>query len=92
MKFAVSAESLQHTIVIFVVDMSRPWTVMESLEKWAGVLREHIDKLKIPPEEMRGMQQKSKSLCTPLLLLFVFFSTCLLPLSLVMSDFFWLAF
>eukprot|EP00076_Gallus_gallus_P041519 XP_025007057.1 cytoplasmic dynein 1 light intermediate chain 2-like [Gallus gallus] len=38
--------------------MSRPWTVMESLEKWAGVLREHIDKLKIPPEEMRGMQQK----------------------------------
>ncbi|XP_040529848.1 cytoplasmic dynein 1 light intermediate chain 2-like isoform X3 [Gallus gallus] len=58
LKFAVSAESLQHTIVIFVVDMSRPWTVMESLEKWAGVLREHIDKLKIPPEEMRGMQQK----------------------------------
>jgi len=46
---------------------------MESLEKWAGVLREHIDKLKIPPEEMRGMQQKSKSLCTPLLLLFGFF-------------------
>ncbi|XP_040529851.1 cytoplasmic dynein 1 light intermediate chain 2-like isoform X3 [Gallus gallus] len=58
LKFAVSAESLQHTIVIFVVDMSRPWTAMESLEKWAGVLREHIDKLKIPPEEMRGMQQK----------------------------------
>uniref|UniRef100_A0A8V0ZQI8 Dynein light intermediate chain n=1 Tax=Gallus gallus TaxID=9031 RepID=A0A8V0ZQI8_CHICK len=58
LKFAVSAESLQHTIVIFVVDMSRPWTAMESLEKWAGVLREHIDKLKIPPEETRGMQQK----------------------------------
>ncbi|POI23817.1 hypothetical protein CIB84_012433, partial [Bambusicola thoracicus] len=58
LKFAVSAESLQHTIVIFAVDMSTPWTLMESLRKWAGVLREHIDKLEIPPEAMRDMQQR----------------------------------
>ena len=70
MKFAVSAESLQDTIVVFVADMSRPWTVMESLQKWASVLQEHIDKLKIPPEEMRDMEQKCKSLCIPTLLLF----------------------
>ncbi|XP_054245877.1 cytoplasmic dynein 1 light intermediate chain 2 isoform X1 [Indicator indicator] len=58
LKFAVSAESLQDTIVVFVADMSRPWTVMESLQKWASVLQEHIDKMKIPPEEMRNMEQK----------------------------------
>ncbi|XP_019391435.1 PREDICTED: cytoplasmic dynein 1 light intermediate chain 2 [Crocodylus porosus] len=58
LKFAVSADSLQDTIVVFVVDMSRPWTVMESLQKWASVLCEHIDKMKIPPEEMRDMEQK----------------------------------
>ncbi|XP_003225411.3 cytoplasmic dynein 1 light intermediate chain 2 [Anolis carolinensis] len=58
LKFAVSAESLQETLVIFVADMSRPWTIMESLQKWASVLREHIDKLKIPPEEMRDMEQQ----------------------------------
>ncbi|XP_030366986.1 cytoplasmic dynein 1 light intermediate chain 2-like isoform X4 [Strigops habroptila] len=58
LKFAVSAESLQDTIVVFVADMSRPWTVMESLQKWASVLQEHIDKMKIPPEEMRDMEQK----------------------------------
>ncbi|XP_062355821.1 cytoplasmic dynein 1 light intermediate chain 2 isoform X4 [Cinclus cinclus] len=58
LKFAVSAESLQDTIVVFVADMSRPWTVMESLQKWASVLQEHIDKMKIPPEEMRHMEQK----------------------------------
>ncbi|KAM8799371.1 cytoplasmic dynein 1 light intermediate chain 2 [Eudromia elegans] len=58
LKFAVSAESLQDTVVVFVADMSRPWTVMESLQKWASVLEEHIDKLKIPPEEMRDMEQK----------------------------------
>ncbi|XP_039931622.1 cytoplasmic dynein 1 light intermediate chain 2-like [Hirundo rustica] len=62
LKFAVSAESLQDTIVVFVADMSRPWTVMESLQKWASVLQEHIDKMKIPPEEMRHMEQKCKSL------------------------------
>ncbi|XP_075571018.1 cytoplasmic dynein 1 light intermediate chain 2 isoform X2 [Pelecanus crispus] len=43
---------------VFVADMSRPWTVMESLQKWASVLQEHIDKMKIPPEEMRDMEQK----------------------------------
>ncbi|XP_073164052.1 cytoplasmic dynein 1 light intermediate chain 2 isoform X2 [Lepidochelys kempii] len=58
LKFAVSAENLQETLVVFVADMSRPWTVMESLQKWASVLREHIDKLRIPPEEMRDMEQK----------------------------------
>lgn len=60
LKFAVSAESLPETLVIFVADMSRPWTVMESLQKWASVLREHIDKMKIPPEEMRALERKCK--------------------------------
>lgn len=74
LKFAVSAESLQDTIVVFVADMSRPWTVMESLQKWASVLQEHIDKLKIPPEEMRDMEQKCKCLCIPTFLpIFLFF-------------------
>lgn len=58
LKFAVSAESLPETLAIFVADMSRPWTVMESLQKWASVLREHIDKMKIPPEEMRDLERK----------------------------------
>ncbi|KAG5849303.1 hypothetical protein ANANG_G00108510 [Anguilla anguilla] len=58
LKFAMSAESLQDTLAVFVADMSRPWTIMESLRKWAGVLRDHVDRLKVPPEEMRAMEQK----------------------------------
>ncbi|KAI1889898.1 hypothetical protein AGOR_G00167650 [Albula goreensis] len=58
LKFAVSAESLCDTLAVFVVDMSRPWTIMESLQKWAGVMRDHVDRLKMPPEEMRAMEQK----------------------------------
>uniref|UniRef100_A0A8C9S444 Dynein light intermediate chain n=1 Tax=Scleropages formosus TaxID=113540 RepID=A0A8C9S444_SCLFO len=58
LKFAVSTESLKNTLAMFVADMSRPWTVMESLQKWASVLRDQIDKLKIPPEELKEMEQK----------------------------------
>ncbi|XP_029464055.1 cytoplasmic dynein 1 light intermediate chain 2 isoform X2 [Rhinatrema bivittatum] len=58
LKFAVAAESVKEMLAVFVGDMSRPWTIMESLQKWASVLREHIDKLKIPPEDVREMEQK----------------------------------
>ncbi|XP_075045111.1 cytoplasmic dynein 1 light intermediate chain 2 [Mixophyes fleayi] len=58
LKFALSLETIRDTLAVFVGDMSRPWTIMESLLKWASVLREHIDKLKIPPEEIRDLEQK----------------------------------
>ncbi|XP_062279705.1 cytoplasmic dynein 1 light intermediate chain 2 isoform X1 [Scomber scombrus] len=57
LKFAVSAQSLRDCLAVFVADMSRPWTIMESLQKWASVLRDHVDKLKIPPEDMRELEQ-----------------------------------
>ncbi|XP_030406876.1 cytoplasmic dynein 1 light intermediate chain 1 isoform X2 [Gopherus evgoodei] len=58
LKFAMEANSLKDTLVMLVIDMSRPWTALDSLQKWASVVREHIDKLKIPPEEMKEMEQK----------------------------------
>uniref|UniRef100_A0A8C4IC94 Dynein light intermediate chain n=1 Tax=Dicentrarchus labrax TaxID=13489 RepID=A0A8C4IC94_DICLA len=58
LRFAVSAQTLPDCLAVFVADMSRPWTIMESLQKWASVLRDHVDKLKIPPEDMREMEQK----------------------------------
>uniref|UniRef100_A0A3B3QN42 Dynein light intermediate chain n=1 Tax=Paramormyrops kingsleyae TaxID=1676925 RepID=A0A3B3QN42_9TELE len=58
LKFAASAESLRDTLAMFVVDMSRPWNIMESLQKWASVLRDQVDKLRIPPEELKELEQK----------------------------------
>ncbi|XP_059211486.1 cytoplasmic dynein 1 light intermediate chain 2 isoform X2 [Centropristis striata] len=58
LKFAVSAQTLPDCLAVFVADMSRPWTIMESLQKWASVLRDHVDKLKIPPEDRRELEQK----------------------------------
>nr|XP_023683528.1 cytoplasmic dynein 1 light intermediate chain 1 [Paramormyrops kingsleyae] len=57
-KFAVSQDNLADTIVLLVVDMSRPWGALDSLQKWAGVVREHVDRLRVPPEDMRDMEQK----------------------------------
>lgn len=54
----MSGDNLKNTLAVFVADMARPWTIMDSLQKWASVLREHVDKLKIPPEEMRIMEQR----------------------------------
>lgn len=61
LKFAVSAKSLTDCLAVFVVDMSRPWIIMDSLQKWSSVLRDHVDKLKIDPDVMREMEQKSES-------------------------------
>uniref|UniRef100_A0A5F9D899 Dynein light intermediate chain n=1 Tax=Oryctolagus cuniculus TaxID=9986 RepID=A0A5F9D899_RABIT len=58
LKFSLDAISLKDTLVTLVVDMSKPWTALDSLQKWASVVREHVDKLKIPPEEMKEMEQK----------------------------------
>ncbi|XP_036371893.1 cytoplasmic dynein 1 light intermediate chain 1 isoform X2 [Megalops cyprinoides] len=57
-KFAVSSENLVDTVVLLVVDMSRPWIALDSLQKWASVVRDYIDKLRVPPEEMRDMEQR----------------------------------
>uniref|UniRef100_A0A2R8N9Z5 Dynein light intermediate chain n=1 Tax=Callithrix jacchus TaxID=9483 RepID=A0A2R8N9Z5_CALJA len=58
LKFSLDVISLKDTLVMLVVDMSKPWTALDSLQKWASVVREHVDKLKIPPEEMKQMEQK----------------------------------
>ncbi|XP_012706250.2 cytoplasmic dynein 1 light intermediate chain 2 isoform X2 [Fundulus heteroclitus] len=58
LKFAVTPQSLPDCLAVLVADMSRPWTIMESLQKWASVLRDHVDKLKIPPEDLREMEQR----------------------------------
>ncbi|XP_062385009.1 cytoplasmic dynein 1 light intermediate chain 1 isoform X1 [Sardina pilchardus] len=55
-KFVLSAESLPHSVALLVVDLSRPWLALDSLQKWASVLAEHIDKLRIPPETMRELE------------------------------------
>uniref|UniRef100_A0A4W4DSJ5 Dynein light intermediate chain n=1 Tax=Electrophorus electricus TaxID=8005 RepID=A0A4W4DSJ5_ELEEL len=57
-KFALSVENLADSLALFVVDLSRPWLALESLQKWASVVRDYLDKLRVPPETMREMEHR----------------------------------
>jgi len=53
LKFALNETNFEHTLIAFVVSMSSPWSIMESLNKWAAILHDHIKKLNIPEEKRK---------------------------------------
>lgn len=52
MKFALNEETFPHTTVLLTASMSKPSAIMESLQNWAQILEEHIERLRIPKEVM----------------------------------------
>lgn len=58
---AVPVDSISDTLLLITVDMSRPWNALDSLQKWAAVAREHIDKLRIAPETLRELEHRRES-------------------------------
>lgn len=60
LRYALTAENLEHMLVIIAVDMCRPWNIMDSLQKWTQVIRRHVDSLRIPPEKLRELEQRCK--------------------------------
>lgn len=57
LKYALTEENFEDTMVLLVASMAQPWSLAEALNKWVTVLSEHIDKLRIPPEKMREYEQ-----------------------------------
>ncbi|XP_013419825.1 cytoplasmic dynein 1 light intermediate chain 2 isoform X1 [Lingula anatina] len=57
LRFALNEENFEHTMVIISVSMTQPWLMMESLQKWTTLLRDHIDRLKIPRDKMREFEE-----------------------------------
>lgn len=58
LRYALTSESLENAFILIVVDMSQPWNIIDSLEKYTRVLRRHIDSLRIPPEKLRDLEQR----------------------------------
>lgn len=58
---AVPVDSITNTLLLITVDMSRPWNALDSLQKWAAVAREHIDKLRVAPETLRELEHNRES-------------------------------
>ncbi|RZC37623.1 cytoplasmic dynein 1 light intermediate chain 1 [Asbolus verrucosus] len=57
LKFALSEETFQHTLVILTVTMTAPWSILEQLQHWASVLADHLDKLKLDVDLRQGRRQ-----------------------------------
>ena len=62
LKYALTEENFEHTLVVLVASMTQPWSILDSLEKWASILRHHIDRLRMPPENRREYEQSCKLL------------------------------
>ena len=58
---AVPVGAVGSSVLVVTVDMSRPWHALDSLQKWAAVAREHIDKLRVPPETLRDLEHRRES-------------------------------
>nr|XP_032826979.1 cytoplasmic dynein 1 light intermediate chain 1-like isoform X1 [Petromyzon marinus] len=56
LRFAATRENARDSLVLLVADLARPWLIMETLEKWSQVMREHLDSLAIPHTEQRDME------------------------------------
>ena len=62
LKFALKKDDVDNTLVMIVVDLSKPWSIMESLERWVDVVQRHVNSLDIPPEDMRSMEAQRKTI------------------------------
>ena len=58
--FVLQEKTVDDTIVMIVVDLSQPWNVLESLERWTGVVSKHVNSLKISEKQRKAMEEKSK--------------------------------
>ncbi|XP_041376255.1 cytoplasmic dynein 1 light intermediate chain 2-like isoform X2 [Gigantopelta aegis] len=57
LRFALTEDNFADTLVLLVATMTHPWSILESLEKWVTILRDHLDRLKIPPQDRQEYEQ-----------------------------------
>lgn len=56
--FALNETNYAHTLVILTVSMTQPWFWLEQLNHWIKVLSDHIETLKLEPEEKQEARQR----------------------------------
>lgn len=61
LRYALTEENFADTLVLLVASMAAPWALRDTLAKWVNVLRQHINRLKISPQEMREYEESCES-------------------------------
>ena len=58
LKFAIKPDALENTVLVLVASMTQPWSLLSTLRKWATLVEEHIDRLKLDSIRMRDMRDR----------------------------------
>lgn len=60
LKYVVTKDTVKNVTIIICVDMAKPWNIIDSLENWCRILREHIHSLQLSAKELNEMERGSK--------------------------------
>eukprot|EP00051_Salpingoeca_urceolata_P023728 m.408174 g.408174 ORF g.408174 m.408174 type:complete len:467 (+) comp20145_c0_seq1:417-1817(+) len=60
LQFVLNRDSIADLVVMIVVDLSRPWTIAESLQTWTSVLQEQVESLFSDTEADQDILQQLK--------------------------------
>ncbi|XP_018782963.1 PREDICTED: cytoplasmic dynein 1 light intermediate chain 1 [Bactrocera latifrons] len=58
LRYALNETNFEHTLVILTVSMTEPWAWLEQLNHWIKVLSDHIESLKLEPQEKQEARQR----------------------------------
>ena len=61
LKFALKTESVERLVLILVASMTHPWALLSTLRKWANLIEEHLDRLKLDPTRLQEMRDRLQS-------------------------------
>ena len=62
LKFALNETNIENTLLIFVVSMSQPWNIFDSLNKWSTIIKEHVKKLNIDEKKLNELKDRQRYL------------------------------
>lgn len=60
LKYALNESNFENSMVAFVVSMSTPWEMMDSLRKWSKILSDHVKKLNLPEAKRSEFLKKQR--------------------------------
>ncbi|XP_035214284.1 cytoplasmic dynein 1 light intermediate chain 2-like isoform X1 [Stegodyphus dumicola] len=58
LKYVLNADTFPHTTVLLTAAMTQPWDILESLQNWALILEEHVQRLRLPQSVLEEHQSR----------------------------------
>eukprot|EP00794_Sanderia_malayensis_P018742 gene18742-20631_t len=56
LKYVITPEMIRNVFIVIAVDMSKPWTIMDNLEQWIRLIREHLHTLKMSAKDLNDIE------------------------------------